>query len=946
MMRSSFAGPYNLDVIEQAYQRWRQDPASVEESWRLFFEGFELGLAQKPEPSAQAMRQQIGVVRVIDAYRRLGHLLAQLDPLGDPPTSHPLLELSQFGLKDSDLDRTYDTSHFTGLPRATLRQLLAALRETYCRTIGVEYMHIQDRAIRYWLQERMEPRRNHPDLPRRLRLRGLMLLHNAEIFEKFLHTRYLGQKRFSLEGAETLIPLLDHFVETAADGGVREIVFGMAHRGRLNVLANVLLKPYQEIFSEFEENYLPNSSAGDGDVKYHLGFSSDRVSGHGNPIHLTLTPNPSHLEAVNPVVEGRVRCKQKRRGDEDFRQVIPLLIHGDAAFAGQGLIAETLNLSQLQGYRTGGTVHVVINNQIGFTTRPSDARSTRYCTDVAKMIEVPIFHVNSEDPEAVLYVTGLALDFRQAFHKDVVIDMYCYRKHGHNEGDEPAYTNPVMTAKIGQKEPLSTIYSEYLVLHNVLSAEENQAITQEFQEKLQAAQTALKKVPRYVGSEKPYQGQWSAVQPDYSHKPVETGVPYETLQRIAQALSEVPPGFEPHDKVRPILEARRRDVFERRPIAWGLAELLAYGSLVLERYGVRLSGQDSRRGTFSQRHAFVYDRRDERAYCALQHLAPDQGSFSAFDSLLSEVAVLGFEFGYSLDSPRALVMWEAQFGDFANGAQVIIDQFICCSRSKWQRDSGLVLLLPHGYEGQGPEHSSARLERYLQLCAEDNMQVCNATTPAQYFHLLRRQLHADYRRPLIVMTPKSLLRHKLAVSSVDDLTRGGFQEVLDDPEGNKDRVRRIILCSGKVYYDLLEQRARETTPAVILRLEQFYPFPADLLQRLINRYPKGKDDIVWVQEESNNMGAWSFVEPRLRDLGFAVRYIGRDASASPASGSRQIHLREQKELVRAAFQAKGPHFVSSHQPRDFFSSLPRPEDGAHGNGRQAGAEAARPGEDK
>jgi 2-oxoglutarate dehydrogenase E1 component len=507
----------------------------------------------------------------------------------------------------------------------------------------------------------------------------------------------------------------------------------------------------------------------------------------------------------------------------------------------------------------------------------------------------------------------------------VVIDMYCYRKHGHNEGDEPAYTNPLMTAKIETKEPLSTIYSEYLVLHNVLTVEENQGITQEFQAKLNSAQTELKKAAHYVGEEKPYMGHWQSIQPDYSHKPVETGVAVELLEKVGRALAEVPAGFEPHDKVRPILEGRRGDVLERRPIAWGLAELLAYGTLLLEGYPVRLSGQDSCRGTFSQRHAVIYDHRDERRHIPLQHLSENQASFTVFDSLLSEAAVLGFEYGYSLDSPKLLVLWEAQFGDFANGAQVIIDQFIVCSRSKWQRDSGLVLLLPHGYEGQGPEHSSARLERFLQLCAEDNIQVCNATTPAQYFHLLRRQLHADYRRPLVVMTPKSLLRDKRAVSAFADFTAGAFQEVIDD-EASKDRVRRVVLCSGKVYYDLAEQRAHEPVPAAILRLEQLYPFPSDLIQRLLNKYPRAKDDIVWVQEESHNMGGWSFVEPRLRDLGYAVRYVGRDASASPASGSRQIHLREQKELVKAAFHAKASHYVNSYNPRDFFSNLPRTEE--------------------
>jgi 2-oxoglutarate dehydrogenase E1 component len=917
-MRSSFAGRYNLDVIEQAYQQWRQDPAAVDESWRQFFEGFELGTARKAEPVTTDTGKQTGIVRLIDGYRRLGHLLADLDPLSDPPRSHSLLHLSNFGLDDGDLDQTFDTSHCRGLPRATLRQLLAVLRDTYCRTIGVEYMHIQDRTVRQWLQDRMEPRHNRPDFPRRLQMRTLMNLHNAEIFEKFLHTRYLGQKRFSLEGGETLIPLLDHVIECAADTGVREIVMGMSHRGRLNVLANILDKPYKEIFSEFEDNYLPNSMAGDGDVKYHLGFSSDRVSGKGNPIHLSLTPNPSHLEAVDPVVEGRVRAKQRLLGDKEKRaKVMPVLLHGDAAFAGQGLVAETLNLSQLAGYKTGGTIHVVINNQIGFTTRPADARSTRYATDVAKMIEVPIFHVNSEDPEAVLFVTELAVEFRQTFHQDIVIDLYCYRKHGHNEGDEPAYTNPVMTAKIERKEPLSTIYSEHLVLHGVLTPEEDQAIKQDFQNELNQAQAELRKEPHYVGGTRPYQGRWKEIHSDYTHAPVETAVPYDTLRRIAEALAQVPADFEPHDKIRPMLDSRRADVAEHRPINWGLAESLAFGSLLLEGYHFRLSGQDSRRGTFSQRHAVLYDRRDERPYCALQHLDPNQAMFSVYDSLLSESAVLGFEFGYSLDYPDALVLWEAQFGDFANGAQVLIDQFITASRSKWRRDSGLVLLLPHGYEGQGPEHSSARLERYLQQCAEDNIQVVYPTTPAQYFHLLRRQMHAEYRRPLVVMTPKSLLRHKVAVSDVDELTHGHFRAVLDDPDGDKNRVKRIILCSGKVYYDLLEQQKKDQAPVVILRLEQFYPFPTELLQRTLNKYPKGHGDIVWVQEESHNMGGWSFVEPRLRELGYNVHYIGRDASASPASGSRQVHLREQRDLVRAALGGvPGPYYVATYNPRE------------------------------
>jgi 2-oxoglutarate dehydrogenase E1 component len=908
MTRATFATRWNLDALEAAYQRWQQDPASVDAGWQQFFEGFELGSARGADPTADA-RGQTGVVRLIDAYRDLGHFLAHLDPLSERRSQHPLLELAEFGLEEADLDRTFDTSPFAGLPRATLRELLAALRETYCRTIGVEYMHIQDTRIRRWLQERMEPRRNRPNLPRRQKLRVLMNLHYAELFEKFLHTRYVGQKRFSLEGAETLIPVLDALAEKAAELGVREIVMGMAHRGRLNVLANLLGKPYEEIFAEFEDNALPESRDGDGDVKYHLGFSSDRTTARNQVIHLSLTPNPSHLEAVNPVVEGRTRAKQRLFGDRERKLGIPLLIHGDAAFAGQGLVAEVLNLSQLPGYTTGGTIHVVVNNQIGFTTAPADARSTVYCTDVAKMIQVPIFHVNAEDPEAAVYVSELALEFRQTFGRDVVLDLYCYRRHGHNEGDEPSFSQPVMYRKIRERPTLSEVHTEQLILNGDLTAAEAEAITEGFQAKLQ---TALKDVkgrpPRLIGM-RGYTGHWKGYSPHYSHTPVETGVPEETLRRITTALTCVPSSFTAHPKIVKQLEARRQDFEQRRPVEWALAESLAFGSLLLEGTPVRLSGQDSRRGTFSQRHAVLYDAHTGEPYHPLEHLGPEQARFCIYDSLLSEAAVLGFDFGYSLDTPEMLVLWEAQFGDFANGAQVIIDQFIASGQSKWQRDSGLVMLLPHGYEGQGPEHSSARLERFLQLCAEDNLQVCNPTMPAQYFHLLRRQMRRNFRKPLVVLTPKSLLRHKLAVSPWEELTAGHFLEVLDDPTVDPRRVRRLLLCSGKVYYDLLERRAQEKAGDVALvRLEQLYPFAEEAITEVLGRYRKAKE-WVWAQEESQNMGGWAFLEPRLRALGFAFEYVGRDASASPATGSHEVHVREQRELVEAAIGGPAPYLV-------------------------------------
>jgi 2-oxoglutarate dehydrogenase E1 component len=906
MTLSSIATRWNLAVLEPAYERWRRDPNSVDPEWRLFLEGFELGAAGSTGEGLQG-RLQTDIVRLIDAYRDLGHFQAHLDPLSDQKSTYPLLNLSEFGLSDADLDRAFDTHHFLGMSRGTLAELLAALRETYCRTIGVEYMHIQDTRIRHWLQEKMEPRRNQPQFPRRRKIRILMNLHFAELFEKYLHTHYVGQKRFSLEGAETLIPLLDAAVEKAADLGVREIVIGMAHRGRLNVLANILGKPYQEIFAEFEENFIPGSVAGDGDVKYHLGISCDRVSLHGEKIHLSLTANPSHLEAVDPVVEGRVRAKQDLFHDQDRSQGLPLLIHGDAAFAGQGLVAETLNLSQLSGYRTGGTIHVIVNNQIGFTTSPNDARSTTYCTDVAKMIQVPIFHVNAEDPEAAVFVAELAIEFRQTFHKDVVIDMFCYRRHGHNEGDEPSFTQPLMYAKIKDRPTLSEVFTEHLILNGDFSAEETEAIDRSFEEKLRTAEREGKSGPPVTTGMRGYAGRWQGFTTHYSVDEVQTSVPLTRLREITEKTTRAPEGFTVHPKVLRQLEIRREHMEGGDPIDWSFAEHLAFGSLLLEGIGVRLSGQDSSRGTFSQRHEALYDFHTGKRYLPLNFLAKDQGEFSVYDSMLSEAAVLGFDFGYSLDDPNKLVLWEAQFGDFANGAQVIIDQFIVCSESKWQRSSGLVMLLPHGYEGQGPEHSSARLERFLQMGAEDNIQVANVTTPAQYFHILRRQVKRNFRKPLILMTPKSMLRHKQAVSKVDCFTDDSFHEVLDDLLPHPDQVDRVLLCSGKVYYDLTTARDRNPRVAII-RVEQLYPFPHDRLRSLLRRY-SGAHEFIWVQEESMNMGAWTFMEPRLRALGYEPHYVGRDSSASPATGSRFIHVQEQKELVEAAIGGPTPHLV-------------------------------------
>jgi 2-oxoglutarate dehydrogenase E1 component len=933
MRASTFVQRANLDLIEDYFRRWQNDPASVDDSWRSFFEGYSLGLDASPSASGSASasasraalaqgetpsaRAQAAVTLLTDAYREYGHYLANLDPLKltPPRQSHDFLELSAFELSDSDLDRVF-YAPVVGGGFCTLRELIATLRATYCRTIGVEFMHIRDREVRGWLLERMEPARNRPRLDLRQKKRIIAGLNAAELFETFLHRNYAGQKRFSLEGGEMLIPLLEAVIDRAGSSGVREIVMGMPHRGRLNVLVNILHKPYGMVFSEFEGN-LPRTVAGDGDVKYHLGFSGDYVTSGNEKVHLTLTANPSHLEAVNPVVEGRMRAKQRRFEDRDRRLGVPILIHGDAAFAGQGLVAETLNLSQLPGYQTGGTLHIVINNQIGFTTAPSEGRSSQYCTDVAKMIEVPIFHVNGEDPEAVIAVGELAVDFRQKFAKDVVIDLVCYRRHGHNEGDEPAFTQPLMYEKIRNRISIRELYTEQLVMSGELTSREAETIADTFAARLQEVFDEVK-----TGAYRPpaparvFTGTWAGLSSDFSFAPVETGVAYDTLLAIAQRATEVPAGFSVNSKLARIISARRKAVESRDAVDWALAEMLAIGSLLWEDVPVRLSGQDSRRGTFSQRHSVLVDMKTGERWTSLDHLKEKQPEFCVYDSLLSEAAVLGFDYGYSLDEPHMLIMWEAQFGDFANGAQVIIDQFIVPAESKWGRASGLVLLLPHGYEGQGPEHSSARLERFLQLCAEDNIQLAVPTTPAQYFHLLRRQVRRSFRKPLVVLTPKSLLRHKLAVSPVDDLVAGHYRDVIDDTSA-PDRVRRVLLCSGKIYYDLVAQRSKAGSEreVAIVRIEQLYPWPAAELKTRLGRY-RVAGDWVWVQEESQNMGAWSFVAPRLRELlGVPVQYVGRDASASPATGSKAVHDREQAEIVEAAIAAPVPHLVSAWSAR-------------------------------
>ncbi len=900
---ASGAALANAPFMEALYEQYKQDPERVGEDWRMFFQGFDLATCPRTCVAADQARKQSQVASLIFAYRSRGHLIAQVDPLGGSLASLPELDLEAFSLSDTDLDRVFDTGHLGGPQRAPLKDIIGILRETYCGPVGVEYLHIQDVQVRRWLQAQMEPKRNQPQLSAEDRKDILERLVDAELFETFIQSRYPGQKRFSLEGAESLIPALHAVVEAAPEYGVEEMVLGMAHRGRLNVLANILDKSYAMIFSEFEDNFIPESVAGDGDVKYHLGYSSTHVNRGGKPLHISLTSNPSHLEAVDPVVLGRARSKQRRHHDTNGRKVVlPFIIHGDAAFSGQGLVSETLNLGGLKGYTTGGTIHFIVNNQIGFTTLPREGRSTNYATDVAKMVEAPIFHVNGDDPEAVVHVARLALKFRQTFGKDVVVDMVCYRRHGHNEGDEPAFTQPVLYKKIKNRPSVRKLYTQHLIECCHLAKDADKTIAADFKKRLQAAYESVKqKAPE--GRWQPFKDQWAGLNNPYSHALVETGVEHRELVEVGRALTTVPDGFTLNPKVARHLPDVMKSIEDHGTVDWSTGELLALGTLLREGTPARLSGQDSARGTFSQRHSVWQDMENQEPYIPLNNIHPDQARFCVYNSMLSEAAVLGFDYGYSLDEPNMLVMWEAQFGDFANGAQVIVDQFITSSLSKWQRASGIVLLLPHGYEGQGPEHSNAYLERYLAACAEDNIQVCNLTTPAQYFHVLRRQVRRNFRRPLVIMSPKSLLRHPLAVSNVDELVKGHFHEVIDDP-APPGTAKRLVLCSGKVYYDLAKRREKDKTEGVALvRVEQFYHYPDERLQAVAARY-RGAGQVIWAQEEPQNRGGWTFMAPRLQQLfpGRTIRFAGREAAASPAPGSLRMHLMEQEQVVMSALE--------------------------------------------
>jgi 2-oxoglutarate dehydrogenase E1 component len=944
ILASAFSGA-NAAFLGEQYARWAANPAAVDPTFADLFSALNddaravledatgaswaphhpiADVEEAPRPAVPGTRPAMSSEQVraatiaslralmlIRSYRVRGHLEARLDPLGlTIPAPHSELDPRSYGFTDADLDKPIFIDNVLGRETASLREIMQILRDTYCGPIGVEFMHIQDPDQKSWIQRRVEGAPWHSAFGAPEKHRILQQLTEAEGFEVFCQKRYVTTKRFGLEGGEVTIPALHTVIETVAAQGVNEIAIGMPHRGRLNTLVNIVQKPFTAVFSEFGgESFKPDDVQGSGDVKYHLGTSTD-VDIDGRSVHISLQPNPSHLEAVNPVVVGKVRARQDTAGDTQRRSsVMAILMHGDAAFAGQGLVYETLAMSQLIGYRTGGTVHVIVNNQIGFTTVPAHAYSGLYCTDVAKSIQAPILHVNGDDPEAVMFCARMAAEFRMRFATDFVLDIVCYRRHGHNETDEPAFTQPEMYRAIAAKKTTRTLYAERLAAEGVVPAAEAQAMWDEFQAAMEAANEAAK---AYKPNKADWlEGHWSGFHPadiEFERQEESTAVPETTLKQVGLALSRVPAGFDVHPRIARQLEAKRAMLESGGGIDWATGEALAFGSLLQEGSRIRLSGEDTQRGTFSQRHAVLIDQTNQNEYVPLNNIAPEQAKIEIYNSLLSEAGVLGFEYGYSLAEPRTLVLWEAQFGDFANGAQPIIDQFIASGETKWLRMSGVTLLLPHGYEGQGPEHSSARIERYLQLCAERNMSVCNPTTPASYFHILRRQLHRNFRKPAVIFTPKSLLRHKLAVSSLADMSDRGFQFVIPDidPIAAPENVRRVVICSGKVYYDLLaERRAHEETDVAIIRLEQLYPFPENTLGRVLTPYRNA--DVVWCQEEPENMGAWSFIDRRLEKVLGRLdskvtrpAYFGREAAASPATGQARVHAREQATLVAAA----------------------------------------------
>lgn len=891
-------------AIEELYKQYQSNPESVEFGWRKFFEGFDFQKSDFTETGGaipENLSKEFKVINLINGYRSRGHLFTKTNPVRERRQYTPTLDIENFGLTPIDLETVFQAGAQIGIGAAKLKDIIEHLRLTYCQSIGVEYMYIRTPDKIQWLQEKMERTKNQPNFSINEKKQIFHKLNQAVVFENFLHTKFVGQKRFSLEGCEALIPALDAVIQKGAQLGVEEFVLGMAHRGRLNVLANTLNKTYAYIFNEFEgKEYEDNLF--DGDVKYHLGYTTDVIAENGNKIHLSLSPNPSHLEAVAPVVEGVSRAKLNMRYKEDRNKLVPIIIHGDASVAGQGVVYELVQMAHLDGYQTGGSIHIVVNNQIGFTTNYMDARSSTYCTDVAKVTLCPVFHVNADDVEAVVNTVQLAMEYRQLYHKDVFIDLLGYRKYGHNEGDEPRFTQPLLYKLIEKHPNPREIYSKKLMEAGVIEANLAKEMENSFKEMLQerlneAKQVEKTKVIPFL--EDDWDGIPFSKPEDFEQSPA-TGVNKKILLQIAKILSTLPPDKKFIKKIEKIIEDRKNMVEKTDQLDWGMAELMAYGSLLLDGFPVRLSGQDVERGTFSHRHAVVKVEDSEEEYIALKNLDPKQARFAVYNSLLSEYAVLGFDYGYSLAKPNGLTIWEAQFGDFNNGAQIIIDQFISCAEDKWKRMSNLVMLLPHGYEGQGAEHSSGRMERFLQLCGEYNMQITNCSTPANFFHALRRQLYWKFRKPLVVFTPKSLLRHPRCVSSLNDLAKGSFQEVIDDTTAQVNEVEKIVFCTGKLYYELLEQK--ETTNAketAIIRIEQLYPLPITQLRGIIKKYKKASR-FIWAQEEPENMGAWSYMLRVFRDVQLEV--VSRTESASPATGSSKRHARTQKELVEKVFE--------------------------------------------
>lgn len=938
-LQNSYLFGGNAPYVEELYEAYLDNPGSVPDNWRNYFDQLQHmpatdgreatrdqahapiveSFAQRAkanafvqrggEPDLAVAMKQVHVQTLIAAYRSLGSRWADLDPLkrqDRPPI--PELDPAFYGLTEADLDQTFSATntHFTSSTTMSLREILKCLRDTYCRSVGAEFMHISDPAIKRWIVERLEPTRSAPEVTAERKRHLLQQLTEAEGLERFLHTKYVGQKRFSLEGGESLIVSMDELVNHGGDSGVQEIIVGMAHRGRLNVLVNIMGKMPGDLFAEFEGKHADGLT--DGDVKYHNGFSSD-LSTPGGPVHLSLAFNPSHLEIVNPVVEGSVRARQERRGADGHRQVLPVLVHGDAAFAGQGVVMETLNLAETRGYGTGGTVHLVVNNQIGFTTSdPRDTRSTIYCTDVSKMIEAPVFHVNGDDPEAVAFVTRVALDFRMQFGRDVVVDIVCFRKLGHNEQDTPALTQPLMYKRIGVHPGTRKFYSDKLTAQGVLKEGEGDQLVKDYRQYMEDGKRTIE--PVLTNYKSKFAIDWSPFLEAKWTDQADTGVPLAELKRLGEKLTQVPDGFTPHQLVSKLLNDRRNMARGELNLDWGMGEHLAFATLVSSGFSVRITGQDSGRGTFTHRHAVLHDQNRERwddgSYIPLQNVSPGQAPFVVIDSVLSEEAVLGFEYGYSCADPNTLTIWEAQFGDFVNGAQVVIDQFIVSGEAKWGRQSGLTLMLPHGYEGQGPEHSSARIERFLQLCADNNIQAVQPTSASQIFHLLRRQMIRKFRKPLVIFTPKSLLRNKDASSPLSDLAKGRFQPIIGEvDEGvNAANVKRVLVCSGKVYYDLVNgRREREDKTTAIVRVEQLYPFAHKTFETELKKYPKATE-VVWVQDEPQNQGPWYYVQHHLYENmseGQKLGYSGRPASASPAVGYLAKHQEQQKALVEQAF---------------------------------------------